>query len=199
MNSFLIPLSLLFLTGLSSDKASLVDSVDELVSLIEEDSCLGSRRFHVTNPCMPPVGYTSSELLVRTKLEGGSDDLHETLTYMVCSYSYTDYLIISEYFFDEDGNLAFCRSIWKERNSGTSLHEDCFYFSDEETVACGYGDENVHEPSPEDAQRGSARLSHSEYLIEYYINARIPAPPVFMEQFDVIYFPELSLHHPEIF
>jgi hypothetical protein len=161
--------------------------MDELVSIIEEDSCPGSRSFHVTNPCMPPVGYTSSELLVRAKLEGRSDDLSEILTYMEYTYSYTDYLITSEYFFDEDGNLAFCSSIWETGNSGTLLHEDCFYFSDCETVACGYSDEDIHEPSPDDFQRGAARLNHSECLIEYYINTRIPAPPVFMEQFDMIY------------
>ncbi len=187
MNSFLIPLLLISLTGLSRNTASLVDSVDELVSLIEEDSCLGSRSFHVTNPCMPPVGYTSSELLVRVKLEGRSDDLREILTYMECIYSYTGYLITSDYFFDEDGNLVFCRSIWEIKNSGTLLHEDSFYFQDGETIACGYGDENIHEPSPEDIQRGSARLNHSEYLIEYYATTVIPAPPVFSEQFDLIY------------
>ena len=186
MNFILIPLLLLFLTGLSDETASLVCSVDEFVSLIEEDSCLGSRSFHVTNPCMPPVGYTSSELLVRVKLEGRSDDLYEILTYMECTYSYTGYLIISDYFFDEDGNLVFCRSSWHTRSSGTSLHEDCFYFQDGKTVACRYGDEIVHGPSSEDLQRGTARLNHSEYLINYYTTTMIPAPPVFSEQFNLI-------------
>ncbi len=51
---------------------------------------------------------------------------------------------------------------------------------------CGYGDEIIHEPSPEDVRRGSARLNHSKRLIEYYTNARIPAPPVFTEQFGLM-------------
>ncbi|MCK4806792.1 MAG: hypothetical protein KAT09_04055 [Candidatus Aegiribacteria sp.] len=55
MNFILIPSILLFLTGLSSETASLVDSVDELVIGIEENDYIGARSFHVTNPCMPPV------------------------------------------------------------------------------------------------------------------------------------------------
>lgn len=187
MNLILIPSLLLFLTGLSSETASLVDSVDELVISINEDELIGARSFHVTNPCMPPVGFTTGELLVYIYHEGRSDDLREIMRYMECTYSYDGYLIISTSFYNEDDQLAFCHSIWTTRNSGVLLHEDFFYFQNGETIACGYGDEDIHEPSEEDLQRGASRMDHSEYLIEFYINARIPAPPVFTEQFDLIY------------